>query len=413
MTNQNPGLTIHLRQPHEKQALFIRSKAKRKVIRAGRRGGKTTGIAIYAVEEFLAGHRVLYATPTSDQIEKFWAEVTGALVEPINAGVFKKNETSHIIELQRSEQRIRCKTAWDADSLRGDYADRLILDEFQLMNEDTWSIVGAPMLLDNNGNAVFIYTPPSLHSRSASKADDPRHAAKLYAKAQKDTSGRWEAFHFTSHDNPYISKDALAEINKDMTELAIRQEIMAEDVDSAPGALWQRQQIEDDRISVLPSDLDVVVIGVDPSATSEGDEAGIIVAGKKGNEGFVYGDYTIQGSPEAWARNSVSAFSVNKANRIIAEKNNGGEMVRSVLKQVDDSVPVELVSASRGKATRAEPISAIYQQHRVHHVGNFGKLEDEMCLWEPGDKSPNRMDALVWAMTALFGKSGGHVMFEV
>ena len=103
-----------------------------------------------------------------------------------------------MIERPGSDQRIRAKTAWNADTLRGDYADLLILDEWQLMNEEAWEVVGAPMLLDNNGDAVFIYTPPSLHSRSTSKARDPRHAAKLFQRAQADTTGRWEVFHFTS-----------------------------------------------------------------------------------------------------------------------------------------------------------------------------------------------------------------------
>jgi hypothetical protein len=96
------------------------------------------------------------------------------------------------------------------------------------------------MLLDNNGDAVFIYTPPSLHSRGTSKARDPRHAAKLFQRAQADTTGRWEVFHFTSHDNPHISDISLAEVAADMTHLAYRQEILAEDVEEAPGALWTR-----------------------------------------------------------------------------------------------------------------------------------------------------------------------------
>jgi hypothetical protein len=159
---------IHQRWPHAKQRDFINSTVKRKVIRAGRRSGKTTGIAIYAVDRFLAKRRILYAAPTQDQVERFWHEVTTALAEPLEARFLYKNETKHLIELPGSETRIRAraKTAWNADSLRGDYADDLILDEWQLMNEDAWGLVGAPMLLDNDGDATFIYTPRSFHSRS-------------------------------------------------------------------------------------------------------------------------------------------------------------------------------------------------------------------------------------------------------
>lgn len=131
-------LTINLPNPHPRQRDFIDSPVKRKVIRAGRRGGKTVGIAIYAVQRFLAGKRVLYAAPTSEQIDRFWKEVTRALQEPIDRKVFKKNETDHTIELINTEQRIRAKTAWNADTLRGDYADELLMDEYQLMDETAW-----------------------------------------------------------------------------------------------------------------------------------------------------------------------------------------------------------------------------------------------------------------------------------
>src|SRR5262245_21726056 len=192
-----PQVTIHLKRPHAEQLRFMRSEAPRRVIRAGRRSGKTTGLAIYAVEEFLKGERVLFAAPTSEQFMRFWHEVTLALGEPIDAGVFRKNEALHLIERPGTEQRIRAKTAWSADTLRGDYATRLILDEWQLMNEDAWEVVGAPMMLDRAGSiAIFCYTPPSIRSAGVTKAHDPRHAAKLFAAAEADTTGRWATFHF-------------------------------------------------------------------------------------------------------------------------------------------------------------------------------------------------------------------------
>jgi len=147
------------------------------------------------------------------------------------------------------------------------------------------------------------------------------------------------------------------------------------------------------------------VVAVDPSATSTGDDAGIIVAGRCDRYGYVLADETIQGSPLTWAQAAVAAYHQYKTDRIIAESNNGGEMVEQVIRQVDPDVPVTLVTASRDKHTRAEPIAAQYEQKRIHHFGNFSALEDEMCLWLPGDPSPNRMDALVWALTELMLKS--------
>lgn len=417
-----PEYTVHTPTPHAEQDRFIKSTAKRKVIRAGRRGGKTVGISIYAVDKFLDGQRVLYASPTAEQVGRFWSTVTRALDEPIRAGVFKKNETDHTIELPGTEQRIKAKTAWNADTLRGDYAGELIFDEWQLINEDAWELVGAPMMLDKDGNATFIYTPPSLHSRSVSKANDPQHAAKMYKKfkALQDAGDpRYAVFNFSSHSNPHLSKIALDEITKDMTALAYRMEIEAQDVDEAPGALWTRGTIEGARVVKAP-DCHSVVVAVDPSATSGGDEAGIITAGRCDDDYYTLADDSVQGSPETWAQAAITAYHRAKADCIVAEKNNGGEMVASVINQavinarVKDKtigeVPVQLVWASRGKATRAEPISAIAEKGRDHHVGNFPALEDELCLWIPGDPSPNRLDAKVWAMTYLSEHGGAGVV---
>lgn len=394
--------TVHLPRPHDKQRAFIVSPAKRKIIRAGRRGGKTVGMSICAVQKFLEGRRVLYAAPTAEQIGRFWTTVVRALDEPIRAKLFKKDETEHVIELPGTEQRIRAKTAWNADTLRGDYADVLILDEWQLMNEEAWEVVGAPMMLDHNGDAIFIYTPPSLHSRSVSKADDPQHAAKMYKRAQADTTGRWAAFTFTSHDNPHLNKEALGDITKDMTNLAYRMEVMAEDIDEVPGALWTRDTIEKGRVTEAP-ELGRIVVGVDPSITSEGDEAGIVVDGIRGADLYTLADVSLQGSPLQWASAAVRAYRYWKADCIVAEANQGGEMVAQTIHNVEGArnVPVRLVHASRGKATRAEPVAAVYEQGRGHHVGAFPALEDEMCMWLPGDPSPNRMDAHVWAASEL------------
>jgi hypothetical protein len=413
MGDQKVEHEIHLPMPHEKQVAFIRSKAKRKMVKAGRRGGKTVGSSILGVEYFLSARRVLYAAPTQEQVTRFWFEVTSALMQPVKAGIFYKNESEKFIDLRGTEQRIKAKTAWNADTLRGDYADLLILDEFQLMNEDTWGLVGAPMLLDNDGDAVFIYTPPSLKSRSVSKANNPQHAAKMFKRFEELIrlgSTRHAVFHFKSTDNPHLSKTALDEITQDMTSIGYRMEILAEDVDEAPGALWTRQIIEENRVLKAPDYLPRIIVGVDPSATSIGDEAGIIVGGWIGDEGYLLADESVQGSPLTWADRAITAYHENKADMIVAEANNGGEMVEVTIHHIDSTVPVVLVHASRGKRTRAEPISALYEKKKIHHVGKFDMLEDEMCLWVPGDDSPNRMDAAVWTFSKLaFSGDVGHV----
>jgi hypothetical protein len=405
-----PAATIKIakRLAHEYQLLFMRHPAKRKIIRAGRRSGKTTGIAILAIEAFMRGRRVLYAVPTQEQIDRFWFEVKAALAELIELGLVYKNETRHIIERPGTENRIRAKTAWNADTLRGDYADLLLLDEWQLMNEDAWGLVGAPMLLDNNGDVVFIYTPPSTRSRSTSKARDPRHAAKLYAAAEQDTSGRWAAFHFSSFDNPHISEDALEDITQDMTRLAYEQEIMAEDKDHDPDALWKPDLIAEHRIDVGEyPELSRLVVGVDPPGGAT--ECGIVAAGL-GADGHAYvlDDASLKASPETWGSAVVALYEQWGAGRVLGEANYGGDMVEYTIKSVEggENVSYKAVKATRGKAVRAEPVAARYERGMVHHVGPFPALEDEMVTWVPGAgmPSPNRLDALVWCVTELLIK---------
>lgn len=241
---------VHLRELEPHQLLVRDSKSKRKVVRAGRRGGKTITAATIASEKLIEGKRPLYATPTAEQMDAFWYEVVTALAEPIQAGVYIKNETLHTITKAGTQNRIKAKTAWNADTMRGDFTDFLILDEYQLMNESAWDEVGVPMLLDTDGDALFIYTPSSLRSSGISKARDPRHAAKLFKMAQEDKTGRWESFHWTSHENTHLSQIALAEIVKDMSKQSYRQEILAEDDEMQ--ASWLVYSKFNERVCKIP-----------------------------------------------------------------------------------------------------------------------------------------------------------------
>jgi hypothetical protein len=327
--------SLFQRLPHPSQDIFVVDQHKRKIVRAGRRGGKTTGVARLAMTAFLAGERVLYAVPTQDQMDRFWVTVKRGFEPAIDAGHIYKNETLHLLEIPRTEVRIRAKTAFNADTLRGDYSSQLILDEYQLMNEDAWGVVGAPMLLDTNGAAVFIYTPPSFRSTGMSKAHDPRHAAKLYAQAAADTTGMWATFTFASHANPYLSTEALGHIVGDMTPLVHRQEILAEDVEDVPGALWQQRTIDEARIlSTQIPPLIRVGIALDPAATSQAssDEMGIVAGGRDRNgHGYTLQDASMRGTPEACARMAIELYDSLKADIIVGEGNNGGEWIGTVI----------------------------------------------------------------------------------
>ncbi|WP_207211388.1 MULTISPECIES: DNA-packaging protein [Rhodoplanes] len=188
-----------------------------------------------------------------------------------------------------------------------------------------------------------------------------------------------------------------------------RQELDAEILDDVPGALWTRAMIDAARVRQAP-ELIRVVVAVDPSGTKgqsdDGDEIGIVVAGK-GADGMAYvlADRTCKLSPDGWGRRAVEAYRELKADRIVAERNFGGAMVEHVIRTVDRTVSFREVTASRGKVARAEPVAALYEQGKVRHVGAFPALEDQMCAFTPegfiGDGSPDRADALVWAMTEL------------
>ena len=182
-----------------------------------------------------------------------------------------------------------------------------------------------------------------------------------------------------------------------------RQELNAELLEDVEGALWSLDVIENTRVIHTP-DLIRIVVAIDPSATntSDSDEAGIVAAGvDDAGHGYVLDDKSLRESPLGWTKEAITLYHKLKADRIVAESNNGGDMIEVIIRSVDSSVAYSKVYASRGKQTRAEPISAFYEQKRVHHVGVFGELESEMTSWVPGMASPNRMDALVWALTEL------------
>jgi len=186
-----------------------------------------------------------------------------------------------------------------------------------------------------------------------------------------------------------------------------RQELMAEILEDVPGALWQRAPLDRLRVARAP-EMVRVVVAVDPpaSAGEKADECGIVAAGLS-EDGFAYvlADASIQGlSPAGWARKAVALYHSLQADRIVIESNQGGAMAESVLREVDPSAAITQVFATRGKHARAEPVAALYEQGRVYHVGSHPVLEDQMCTFtgeRQSGMSPDRIDALVWALTHL------------
>jgi phage terminase large subunit-like protein len=189
-----------------------------------------------------------------------------------------------------------------------------------------------------------------------------------------------------------------------------RQELLGEMLDDVPGALWTRDMIDAAKAGVTLPDMRRVVVAVDPSGTrgqsDDGDSVGIVVAGQGvDGVGYILADRTCKLSPDGWGRRAVEAYREFKADRIVAERNFGGAMVEHVIRTVDQRVAYKEVTASRGKVIRAEPIAALYEQGRVKHVAGMTDLEDQLCAMTAdgylGEGSPDRADALVWALTEL------------
>jgi hypothetical protein len=182
-------------------------------------------------------------------------------------------------------------------------------------------------------------------------------------------------------------------------------------LDDIEGALWQRAMINNSRIINVP-ELERIVIGVDPAITANAssNETGIIVAGKcRRGQYYILNDVSLKGSPLEWASAVEREYKRWKADRVICEVNNGGSLVTDNLRNVNPNISCKSVTASRGKIVRAEPIAALYEQGKVHHVGTFSKLEDQLCSYNPAmiQASPDRLDALVWALSELSAGYGG------
>lgn len=278
----------------------------------------------------------------------------------------------------------------EPDQLRGPQHAKASVDELAKFKypQDTWDNLMMGLRIGANPQVVVGTTPRPIKILKALLADPKCVVSRGH----------------TLDNRANLAPSFLEFITKryEGTRLG-RQELSGEILDDNPNALWARDDIESTRVMKAP-ELIRIVVGIDPAVTSnEGsDETGIIVAGLgRDNHGYILDDVTVKASPEKWARAAATAYYTHKADRIIGEVNNGGDMVEFTIHTVDRNVPFKAVHASRGKVIRAEPISALYEQKKVHHVGTFPELEDQLCEWVPGGKSPDRLDALVWALTEL------------
>jgi phage terminase large subunit-like protein len=288
-------------------------------------------------------------------------------------------------------------SAEEPERLRGPEHDAAYCDELGAWPDvNTWDMAMFGLRIGKNPRCCVTTTPrPTKLIR------------QLVAREGKDvviTRGR------TSENESNLSPVFLSQIvgRYQGTRLG-RQELDGELLEDTPGALWQREWIDRDRVTKAP-ELKRIVVAIDPAVSNnEGsDETGIVVAGM-GGDGHVYilEDLSGKFAPHDWARRAIDAYRRHRADRIVAEVNNGGLMVQETIRTVDPMVPYKAVHASRGKVVRAEPVSALYEQRKVHHVGAFPELEDQLCSFasdfnrSTAGYSPDRLDGCVWAISEL------------
>jgi phage terminase large subunit-like protein len=286
-------------------------------------------------------------------------------------------------------------SAEDPDSLRGPQFDAAWCDEVAKWRhpERTWNMLQFALRLGKQPQMVATTTPRATPFLKKLIAD----AGTVVTRAA------------TADNADNLAPTFVAEMTRRYAGTALgRQELLGEIVDDTSGALWRRDWIDAHRVGAAP-ELAQIVVAVDPpvTATAASDACGIVVAGR-GPDGraYVIADRTLQGrEPHVWARAVIAAYGDFLADRVVAEVNQGGDLVTTVLRQIDSNVAVRTVRATRGKWLRAEPVAALYAEGRVAHVGMFEALEDQMCAFGADGlskgRSPDRLDALVWALTDL------------
>lgn len=367
------------------------------LLRSGRGAGKTRTGAEWVINRAKNGPFFPIAL-----IGQTKADVRDTMIEVGESSILKISPPWFMPVYEPSKRRLTWPNGVIATAFSGDEPDQLRgpqhgsawVDELAKFkySQDTWDNLEFGLRLGSNPQAVITTTPrpipiikklladPAIIDRVVSTYANIHNLAPSYIERVIE---RYEG-----------------------TRLG-RQELHGELLEDVPGALWTRAVIEASRVTKHPA-LKRVVVGVDPHATVG--ETGIVVAGiapcfckgKTEDHAFVIDDLTTGGSPETWGRQVATGYHKHGGNLIVAEANNGGDMVILTIKVVDPAVATKKVWASRGKYTRAEPIAALYEQGKVHHVGAFAPLEDEMCSFVPGESdSPNRMDALVWSLTEL------------
>lgn len=374
---------------------------------AGRGAGKTRSGSEWLIEAHRAGfcqNSALVGSTVGD-VRAHMLEGESGILRVAPKDFFPEHKPSLRKMIWPNGTETRFYSAEDPERLRGPNHDRAWCDELAAWQylEETWDMLEMTLRVSENPQ-IYVSTTPK-----------PRLMLRELMAAEGTVMTRGSTFDNAKNLSPKF----LARIEEHYAGTRLgRQELYAEMLDEAEGALFNREMIDSARIKLV--DMPVMkneVIAIDPAATDteKSSETGILHCGAdERNNGYVISDLSGRYSPEAWARKALLKYHEVSANCIVAERNNGGDMVKYTIETTAKemfrkkelptaTVPVKVVFASKGKYARAEPISAMCEQGKIHHVGNFKQLEDQLCTWEPNGKfrSPDRLDALVWGFTHL------------
>ena len=364
------------------------------MIMSGRGWGKTRTGAEWIRERVQAGYRRI------GLIAKTPADARDIMIEG-ESGILACIPKDQRPTYETTKRRLTWKngavalafSSHEPDHLRGVQFDTVWVDELATYEyaRETWETMRFALRLSDDPRCLVTTTPK------------PMAIIKEIIKEEGTVLTTGSSYDNQANLTPQFFEQILSRYEN--TRIG-RQEIHAELLDEAEGSLWKRDWIENTRVGECPNLLRIVV-ALDPAVTKnkESDETGIVVCGiDDKNELYVLDDSSGRYTPQQWGGEAIALYKRWMADRIVAETNNGGMMVESVLRQIDESIPYKSVHATKGKRVRAEPVSALYEQGRVHHVGRHNDLEDQLCNWDPmSNDSPDRLDALVWACTELIG----------
>jgi len=373
------------------------------VITKGRRFGLTHGIALFFIECMLEGEALMWGDTINSNIDRY--------VERYFIPCLKKNNLEYTWNAQKKVLSLVAtggytdfRSADKPENWEGFGYNKIFLNEAGIILKNDYLYTNAvlPMLIDYPNSTLIAGGVPK---GKLNKKGKEHRFYSIYKKAKAKTKG-YKLFEYSSYDNPLLKASDIEELEAEISSMnheMVQQEIYGHFVEGASGLLWEATHINASYVEHYPR-LKRVVVAIDPAASAKikSDDTGIIAVGIDSNNNcYVLEDMSGKYTPEEWGSQAKQLKSRWNASAYVIEKNQGGDMAKNVIKQVDKNTRVIMVHASKGKYARAEPVFALYEQGKVFHYGHHVGLENEMLNFNPDLFSPNRVDALVWGVYEL------------